>query len=529
MSPVERNQLIDDLIDQDISEADFLRLEADLSVDPIARAAYYERLQLSLALAEEAAVRPESKAPLPASSRRALVWLAMAALWLAFIGVTSVWLWPRQRAGLAGVESTANGHAALVTQIDAVWSGMTAPLTDGALLPPGVIHLESGLAQIELFSGVRLVVEGEAKFEILSSMEMRLARGRLRAHVPEAAHGFRIHTSEGEIVDLGTEFAVDAAGERAELHVLDGEVEWHPKAAGMLRLVGGEALGLAPGNDPTQMPADDSRFVGLSEINERQKATQETRRKAWLQFSEGLRRDPRLIAAYRMDVPNPGERLVPNLAASGMVKPGAGAIVAAKRVEGRWGQTEGALDFSPAGSRVRVNIPGRHSSLTLLCWVKINSLDRLYNSLFLTDGHEVGAPHWQIMNDGRLFFSVKRSDGHGTTAGGQDKYNFYSPPFWTPLLSGRWILLGAVYDIEAKTVTHFLNGSPLASEAIPEEFLVENVTIGNASIANWSEPAYRRDAEFAVRNLNGSMDEFLLYSAALSAAEIAEIFNQSRP
>ncbi len=55
MNHTERGQLIDALIDGDISEADFLRLEAEFSVDPAARRDYYDRLALAALLEAEAA------------------------------------------------------------------------------------------------------------------------------------------------------------------------------------------------------------------------------------------------------------------------------------------------------------------------------------------------------------------------------------------------------------------------------------------------------------------------------------------
>ncbi len=42
MTPEQRHQLIDALLDDDISQADFICLEAELSVDPVARREYYE-------------------------------------------------------------------------------------------------------------------------------------------------------------------------------------------------------------------------------------------------------------------------------------------------------------------------------------------------------------------------------------------------------------------------------------------------------------------------------------------------------
>ncbi|EMI15333.1 hypothetical protein RMSM_07736, partial [Rhodopirellula maiorica SM1] len=55
MTPEERSTLLDSLLDGDISEADFLRIEAELIVDAEVRQEYYRRLQLGLLLEREAA------------------------------------------------------------------------------------------------------------------------------------------------------------------------------------------------------------------------------------------------------------------------------------------------------------------------------------------------------------------------------------------------------------------------------------------------------------------------------------------
>ena len=64
MKPSERNELIDVLIEGEISEADFLRLEAEMSIDPVARKAYFDRVALTQALTEEAASASAMKAML---------------------------------------------------------------------------------------------------------------------------------------------------------------------------------------------------------------------------------------------------------------------------------------------------------------------------------------------------------------------------------------------------------------------------------------------------------------------------------
>ena len=130
------------------------------------------------------------------------------------------------------------------------------------------------------------------------------------------------------------------------------------------------------------------------------------------------------------------------------------------------------------------------------------------------------------MDDGRLFFSVKARDWK---KGKPDKRIAYSPPIWTPQLSGQWIQIAVTYDSEDKAITHYLNGEQLSREILPDEYVVDRVRIGSASIGNWSEPYYRKDPHFTVRNLNGAIDEFAIFSAALTSAEIADLYAKGKP
>ena len=168
--------------------------------------------------------------------------------------------------------------------------------------------------------------------------------------------------------------------------------------------------------------------------------------------------------------------------------------------------------------------------MTFACWVKIDSLDRWYNSLFLTDNYNQGEPHWQILDTGQLFFSVrhKADDVDGTPIKGRTHQEVLSPSFWNPSLSGRWIHLATTYQSDVGKITHYLNGEVLHEEKIAEDLLVTTTRIGAASICNWSIPI-KPDAEYAVRNLNGSMDEFMIFSAALDKKEISEIYENGKP
>jgi hypothetical protein len=529
MTSDERTQLIDDLVEGQLSEADFLRLEAELSIDPVARKEYYGRLALTALLENEAASPGRKVISFPSRQATAGRWWAVAAGFVALLGL-SLFLFRQPGAESPIAESPkeqrASGFAVVAGQANAVWAN-EPPLADGSLLPAGPLELQSGLAQLELFSGVTVVAEGPAAFEVISPMELAVTRGKIRAHVPEPAQGFRIRTEAGEVVDLGTEFAVDITPTHADLHVLDGEVEWHPRAQAMRSLQKGEALRWGSDGQGLALTADATGFIGVNELRDQLALARRDRQDAWWQFSQRLQDDERLVAYYQMKSATGWSRQLDNLASAGGTTVGEGAIVAARRTGDRWGNPDGALDFSPTGSRVRLNVPGEYHSLTLLCWVKINSLDRWYNSLFLTDGHELHEPHWQIMDDGRLFFSVKKNDTWDPKKGEKDKHIFYSPSFWEPSLSGQWLMIATTYDIAAKQVTHYLNGKVLSRESIPDEYLVPAVRIGNASLGNWGLPE-RDDPRFAVRNLNGSMSEFALFKAALSDAEIQNIYDHGR-
>jgi len=85
MNPKERNELIDALIDGDISEADFLRLEAEFSVDAGARKAYFDRVALSQALVEEAGAFRAQQAKVVPPQRS--VWLQWRSLTAAVAGL----------------------------------------------------------------------------------------------------------------------------------------------------------------------------------------------------------------------------------------------------------------------------------------------------------------------------------------------------------------------------------------------------------------------------------------------------------
>ncbi len=484
MTASERDELLDALLDGDISEADFLRLEGEMHVDPDVRQAYYERLKLDTGLQIEAESYEGGAGTDTAVSRSEpglpLGWLGWAAAAvLALLAGVLGWEIRRTNQALAGEKTDliASGYGVVSEHVNASWD-----LERGDFIPQGEIALTTGMAELELFNGVTVIVEGPARFDVVSPNLIQVTEGRYFAQVPRLVGELRFKTAAGEIFDVEEELALEVDG------------------AGVAK------VGSGGGVIESQMA---KRLA-----DQKQK---------WLISSKSLESDSRLLAYYPMTDAGKWDRQLVDHSPEKRD----GTIVRSNRAMNRWGEPLGGLDFTPAGSRVRVDIPGDHESLTLMCWVKIDSLDRWYNSLFLTDGHELYEPHWQIMDDGRLFFSVKANE-KGTKKL-SDKHIAYSPPIWTPADSGKWMHIATVFDGKAMTTTHYVNGKMISRDEIPAELQPDKVRIGAASIGNWSDPTRGDDPEFAVRNLNGTMDEFALFSEALSAEEVLMLFENGKP
>ncbi|MCC9644676.1 FecR domain-containing protein [Rhodopirellula sp. JC740] len=564
-----------------LSEADRQALNERLRTDPAARTEFARLQMLSIALQEESgrspgpssssAFPPQNDSSLDQSvglnpsatepfsriwnDRSVLRW-AFAAAAAVLVAVSVRWVQLETRvtqiatqsgAGVnlpadrvATEEPTSSGIAVVTQLVDAneavlmpSHNGANAPrksLAVNAALQPGSIALDSGWAQIEFLSGATVVLHGPAEMELVSSAEAIMHRGRIRAEVPPAARGFVVRTNDMKVVDLGTEFGLEVSDEGANVQVFDGEVELHTQSKQPQLVQAGNSLrkgkSVESGLQPSDMTPD--RFVDAAKLQQLAETQQLARYRRWQQHSESLRSDPRLIAYFAMDTPLRGERFLKNDTVP-RESDLDGAIVGATVTEGRWA-TKSALQFKRPGDRVRVNVPGEFGSLTMATWVRIDSLDRWYNSLFLTDSYQRGEPHWQILDTGQIHFSVRPStDGaDGEPSVGPPHYIALSPSFWNPSLSGQWLHLAVVYDVDAGTTTHYLNGDVLSVDHIPAHQLVRTTRIGMASIGNWSTPL-EPDEHYAIRNLNGSMDELAIFAAALSPTEIKEMVEHGKP
>jgi len=508
--------LIHAKLEGEITTEQHAQLEALLRNDCNARRLYLELADQHAHLLHRPASNTSRLKPLSIVNRTgrwrtsALIASAAAMVLMAYM------IWPEKH---RNEEATSIGAAMLSQTLDAEFS--QAALHNGDTIAPGTIILKKGVAQIEFFSGATALIEGAAEIEIISAWEARCLSGRVRVHVPPAAKGFLMHAPNVKLEDLGTEFALNVNGENSDVHVFDGEVIVHAKDKAPASLKAGMSLKSTAG---AVSPRD---FLSIGEVQGLIRQRGQIRFEAWKTWSMELRKDPRLIAYYPFNHLNDDkwDRMVNTLAEPAMNTRNGGAV-GARWAQGRWPGKE-ALEFKRPGDRVRINLDGTYASLTLACWVKVDSVDKKYNSLLLTDGYESGEPHWQIYEDGSLMFSI------GYAAPGEKRITqktnqmYFSRPVFTADSLGRWHHLAVTYDNATGTVLQYFDGREVGREVSSLHQPGRPIAFGPCEFGNWGLST--QGHPFPIRTLNGAIDEFAIYQSALSATEIQTMFEQGKP
>ncbi|WP_231691155.1 LamG-like jellyroll fold domain-containing protein [Aureliella helgolandensis] len=550
--------LIFKAIDQTATPAEFDRLQDAIEQDHEVRAEYLRAVRLCESLGEIASGAfsvNSSKTDVPVrfakqneSTHRSLAGglklsrFAIAATMLIAVGVATFWFGQQENSTTNVAdkgeqtetikESQIAGHATLRRSVDLKWTAGGNEYRDGDVLTNGSLQFEEGVAEIDFFCGATLIVEGPAALNIESDWSVEVTSGRLRANVPPAARGFIVRAAGSEIVDLGTEFALEVRAENARVEVIDGEVEIRGGEHNGNHLLTGQRQWLIG----TETPESLNGLSTLDELRIRQENAASERFDTWQALSQKLRQDERLVAYFPI-AENLAQRFVRNAAGTGDILDGK-LVGPVERATGRFGPKSTGLAFGHPGARVRTRIDREFKAFTFACWVRIDSLEHVYNALFMSDGYETGESHWQIRNDGRLMFSVMVDDTQSVqtfseleqreveTAGLARVY--YSEPIWDISKSGQWFHLAAVYDPVGRRVVQYANGMQVGSEEIIDKFYIDTLRIGPAEIGNWGQP-FRKTPWFSVRNLNGTIDELAVFDAALTTKEINTLFENGKP
>ena len=411
-------------------------------------------------------------------------------------------------------------------------------------LPKGRMVITEGFAQIEFYGGTTVVVEGPADIDLQGKNTMHCSYGQLWAMVPEQSNGFKVLTDNIELLDLGTRFGMNV-GERgeAEVYVFEGKVqltnlklatdpETTPNELAdndvVVELSAGESVFIEPKGKIHKSDMPKREFVGVEFLRDLTIDELRARYDNWLKSSQELREDHRLLLYYTFDDEEQWSRSVTDQALNKSRKSD-GALVGCTWEQGRW-PGKGALHFKRNGDRVKMDIPGEYDSITLSAWFRLERVNPTMTSLLLSDDEAPGRPYWQIDREGRIIFStrgpVRHKPFHGKPSQVEEPLKVGPGVYMSDKIInkqvGDWLHLVTVYDHKRKIVQHYLDGKKVAENKITAQ---DKIKISRVEIGNWPKPDRNRMGT----SLRGKIDELAIFQTPLTAEEIKQAYEIGRP
>ena len=509
MKDLEFEELLNSYCNGTISPEDSQKLEQELLENPERRDFYNSFMNLDAALKEEAEGSPAEILQAPQGHKASKNSFWIAAIILLSLNLFFIYLSQSNNTIDSTAEEPLQTGLALITNTLDVDSEQNS-LGPGMQLEAGHLEFKSGIIQIEMFSGATILVQGPAKLELQDSMLVKLYHGKIRCRIPNHAKGFTVATDELSIIDLGTEFSLIAnLNSSINLYVHEGEVLVNQNSTGNTLASVKKDEGYSWIDQKLshfQLGPNEISFQQLAELNKQQN---QNKFHEWQNFAKTLRQREDVILFYSFQNSDHSSRTVSNESLNKNPNLN-GSIVGAQWTKGRWPH-KSALTYSSTGDRIRLNIPGTYEAVTFSCWVKIHSFDRWLSSLLLTDNYDRGELHWQLSDSGEMILGAS---GNGNT---------FSKPLIGPKDLGRWIHLATSYNPTKGEVTHFLDGKLVQKGKAPNNIPIK---MGKADIGNWTT---MKGHDHALRSLNGTLDEFIIFSKALNEEQIKEIYVKGRP
>ncbi len=459
------------------------------------------------------------------------LWCLACALVTCGIAILIVGLWPRSipvfeppMAHALGAET----HATLRHAASVQWLDVTNEIFRGHPFGGAPIQIAAGAIELEFKSGARLVLEGPASLQLLSSNEAFLHSGKATAHVPDTAHGFKITAPSVAVTDLGTEFGVSATSNApAEVHVFSGLVELARPEAPPKLMTQGKAARIQR-NRFRDVPVNRSGFLMEKEMIERETAEMSEQFRRWKHSAREISADAAALVHYTFENQPASSSRLANYAFSS-VPPIVGSVTGCIWSEGRWPQKR-AVVLNGGTDRIRFSVPNTLTSLTYMAWLRVDQLLNLSNALAITETMQKGEVHWQMYKDGRVALSAHSGDGPTVD---QSWDRGLSPAIFTADRMGKWTHLVSVYDSQTRTINHYLNGEFISSTPIKR---LLPLRLGAVEIGNWgvqvNQPQWasmkKSSPSYLNRQWKGSIDEFALLGRAMKPEEIRRYYQNGR-
>ena len=231
MNTSDFQNLIQRLLDGEITADEFAALEAELLENPEAIEAYriYAGLHCGLERQGEidAAIRHSPVVPIDrvlAMQRRRVAKISLLAA-AAVVMISGLVLWRIMTPGTPAYQATlrsAPGSSFIISQ-----NGEDGGSTKRILAQGSTIRLDHGAIELALPHQVRATLEAPSTLTLVDDHTVDLDRGRVFFEVRSTeGRGFTVVTPHQRIVDLGTAFGVDlpTGSDQANLHVFEGSV-----------------------------------------------------------------------------------------------------------------------------------------------------------------------------------------------------------------------------------------------------------------------------------------------------------------
>ncbi len=502
MTEMEMDDRIDAWLDGEIDAESLDALNHWLVESPTHAARFAERSQMHSHLFEWAAGRklestvcefPKETAASNPKGSRWKVLLTVAAGIAVLLAAIPLVFGPKPGDPVAALENSPGAEMKLFRR--------DVDLND-PVLRAGDYTLSAGLISIRYETGVNLLIEAPANFRLDSKQRVTLESGQIAANVPPEGIGFTIETPSADVIDYGTEFAVEVGRDGAsEVHVFQGEVEVQP------RMEQSESIRLLT-NAATRVEMESSVPMGIELDESRFLRSLDEPALTYSRLVKGL--DPFLY--FRMGVPKDGVTMRDKAGESD------GEIVdrGAKRPPFSPGKVGSSVRLDGPSNGAYVRVPDfpkpEGSQLSLSCWIRAESLPRRGTIASNASLHKEGIFEAGLLRDsGKLFVGVKAE-------GSDDLVNVPSP---APLPLHSWQHFAFVANGE--TLRLFLNGIEIASsECGPVSVMDSHPFLGIGARINDRQ-------KLADRFWHGRIDEFALFDHALSEADILTLYQNSDP
>ncbi|MEK9773880.1 MAG: LamG-like jellyroll fold domain-containing protein [Opitutae bacterium] len=391
-------------------------------------------------------------------------------------------------------------------------------------LNQGLYELKSGFIELRFKNNARILMEGPATFFIEDELNMNLTQGKVRAVIPQTAHGFTVRTEDADFVDLGTEFFVFAnpAKKLSQVDVLSGEVN-------VVKPASQELLKNLKYRQSAQLDSGilkKSPFANKADLPiPGQLATYR-----WLDRAKELARDRSLIAYFPMLSWNSDEIDAPvnktgfpeeflskkildwqrlrNFASNPRASHGVKGI--ASWSSGRWPKKY-SQDFSSPFARIDFEIYGSFEEITIGAWVNINQQPNELTSILSSDG-------W--VTPGKVHFKTNRAGGLHCS---MPSINSLPTEYASTVVLNRWIFVSAQIQTNEAGTTSLCRANGLKTSLMKGP--ITKIEPGKVKMGNW----YDDNLNKFERYLCGKIDELMIWDRCLSAEEIKNLYEAGKP